>query len=96
MDVEQFKLMLEAINNVGGEAKEFGIWWLACGTIPAVLWFAFGVGFLAVASRRIHEGVSSWSAAYAIAREVGHPVRIMWTDSDTDSVLEKIRSLKGQ
>lgn len=95
MDIEQLKLVLEAIGNVGGEAKEFGIWWLICRTIPSVLTFVFGVVFVVLASRRIREGVASWSAAFAIGREVGH-VPYVWDEQDTGIVVSKIRQLKQE
>lgn len=95
MDIEQFKLMLEAINNVGGEAKEFGIWWLACRTVPAVLWFIFGISFLAVVSRLIRNGAVAWSAAYAIGREFQHSP-YSWGEQDTNIIVSKIRELKAE
>ncbi|NDD55988.1 hypothetical protein EBZ39_19340 [bacterium] len=94
MDIEQFKLLLEAINSAGEGAKEFGLWWLACRTIPAVLWFVFGISLLFVISRRIHEAVVTWSAAYAIGREFGH-APFAWDEFDTNAVVTKIRNLKS-
>lgn len=93
MDIEQFKLLLEAIGNAGEGAKAFGFWWLVCKTIPPALWFAFGITLLTLGSRRIHEAVVTWSAAYAIGREFNH-VPIMWDERDTQSIINKIRDLK--
>jgi hypothetical protein len=95
MDIEQFKLMLEAINNVGGEAKEFGIWWLICRTVPAALWFIFGITLLAVGSRLIHNCAVAWSAAYAIGREFQHSP-CAWDEHDTNVIVSKIRELKSK
>lgn len=95
MDIEQFKMVLDAINSVGGEAKEFGIWWLACRTVPAVLWFVFGVTLVVAMSRRIREGIATGSAAYAVGRELGH-VPYSWDESDTAIIVDKLRSLKAK
>jgi hypothetical protein len=95
MDLEQLKLVLEAINSVGGEAKEFGLWWLAARTIPAVLWFTFGMTAVVVITRTINHGIRTSFGAYTIAEEVGHRVFMDWDARDTQSVLEEIRRLKG-
>lgn len=91
MDLEQLKLVLEAINSVGGEAKEFGFWWLAAKTIPAFLWFAFGMTAVIVITRTINHGVRASCGAYDIAQEVGHQVHCYWDHGDTVSVIEAIR-----
>jgi hypothetical protein len=92
MDLEQLKLVLEAINSAGGEAKEFGFWWLAARTIPAFLWFAFGMTSLIVITRTINHGVRASSGAYDIAHEVGHRVECYWDHSDTISVISAIKN----
>lgn len=46
MDLEQLTLILETIQSMGGDAKEFGIWWMVCSILPKVispvLLFCFG------------------------------------------------------
>jgi len=92
MDLEQLKLVLEAISSVGGEAKEFGFWWLAARTIPSFLWFAFGMTAVIVITRTINHGLRASSGAYDIAAEVGHRVHCYWDHGDTVSVIEAIRN----
>lgn len=47
MDLEELKLVLDTIQSMGGDAKEFGIWWVLASFIPdvvsSVLLFIFGV-----------------------------------------------------
>jgi hypothetical protein len=94
MDLEQLKLVLEAVNSVGGEAKEFGFWWLACSVIPSVLWFTFGVAALILATRAIHESVRAYSAAREMADALGHDWMGFWESSDTIKCVRKIRELR--
>ena len=46
MDLEQLTLILKTIQSMGGDAKEFGIWWMVCSTLPkvisSILLFCFG------------------------------------------------------
>ncbi len=37
MDLEQLKLILEAVSNAGDGAKEFGIWYLIATALPDIV-----------------------------------------------------------
>jgi hypothetical protein len=94
MDLEQLKLVLEAINSVGGEAKEFGFWWLAARTIPSFLWFTFAMTAVIAITRTINHGIRTSYGAYEIADEVGHRVHGDWDTRDTLAVIHAIRSVR--
>jgi hypothetical protein len=94
VDIEQLRLVLEAINGAGEGAKEFGMWWLAARTIPSVLLFVFGMTAVVMIARQIAHGIHVHAAAYELARELDHPVMVCWDASDTNDCLRRLRKLK--
>ena len=93
MDLEQLKLILDTIQSMGGDAKEFGMWWLACSLIRPLLLFAFGVGAVTAARAVLLSMVRSANVSHEVARKVGCPVLGMWSRSDTRNVLDRIDGL---
>ena len=78
MDAEQLKMILETIGQLGGDAREFGIWYLMATTLPevvsSVLLFAFGVLALVVAKRTacyISNSCARWSEVFCILGMTG-------------------------
>ena len=102
MDIEQLKLILETIELLGGDTKEFAIWYLVSRLVPNVLLFIFGV-VTVIASYKLLQKVCTGviitntieSAAWKIAKELDIRVVICWTKTDTELVLEEIRRLKS-
>jgi len=94
MDIEQLKLVLEAINAAGGEAKEFGFWWLACRSLSPVLCFVFFMTALVMISRAINRHLMIDHAACEIASEFDYAVHCYWDRHDTAAVIQRIRDLK--
>jgi hypothetical protein len=94
MDIEQLKLVLEAINAAGGETKEFGFWWLACRSLSPVLCFVFFMTALVMIVRTINRFIKVDHAAYEIAGEVDYAVHCYWDRHDTAAVIQRIRDLK--
>lgn len=96
MDLEQLKLVLETIQSMGGDAKEFGIWWLACSVIPNVLLFVFGIVTVWAAMKTIRHITNLMNASYKIAESLGIYVLGTWTGMDTKELLQKVQELKDK
>jgi hypothetical protein len=93
MNLEETKLILEAIGSASAEAKQFGFWWLAINSaLPGLLWFAFGVCLL----RTISTGIRTFAAAYELAEAVGVDVVGPWEQVDTKSVKQRILALREE
>ena len=43
MDIEQLKMILETIETMGGDAKEFGIWWLVVMALEGLAGYGLGL-----------------------------------------------------
>jgi hypothetical protein len=97
MDLEQLKLILETISTMGGDAKEFGIWWLIATTLPSLivnlLWCGFCILVLALAYRTIQHLIRVSAAANKVAEAIGKPVMGTWDHTDEARVLNHIRYL---
>ncbi len=93
MNLEELKLVLDTIQSMGGDAKEFGIWWLVCSRLPAVLCFVFGVLTVFIVRTMVLWLIRAMNVSYRIADEVGELVVGGWNLSDEQRVISRVRAL---
>ncbi len=98
MDLEQLKLILETIQSMGGDAKEFGIWWLVCtqapGMLSSVLLFVFGVISARWLYLAITAGVRAMNVSWEIATMLDLHPGAYWNTDDTKAVRQRIHRLQ--
>lgn len=95
MDIEQLKLVVEAISQLGIQGKEAFIWWLLFDKLlPVICWLTslviVGVGILKLV--RIFSGNEQKLEALRDMLEVGSPGIL--TEEEFDSIVRKIRWLQ--
>lgn len=98
MDIEQLKLILESLEGLGGNAQEFGIWYLVCSTAPEIVssvlsTLCFIAGF-ACCYKIVKYITNLINAGYTIARAINHSVSSTWYPSDTRAICNQILELK--
>lgn len=101
MDMEQLRLITEAVEGLGGEAKIVLIWWIAASTIPYIFGWIGGLGLAWIFSRLlyrlINHGIKTGHAAWLMATELGmRPESNCWNPKHTTKVVEEIRRLRGK
>jgi hypothetical protein len=56
MDIEQLKLVIEAVKSVSGDAQAVAIWWLVLDKLlPVIAWLLVGAGVFNVVCKIIKE-----------------------------------------
>lgn len=98
MDIEQLRMILDTIETMGGDAQEFGIWYLICGAAPrvvaSVLLFAFGIACLWMAGRVIVHIANLSNVGYRVAEALDITIYNSWTEHNSQEVLAKIKRLQ--
>ncbi len=98
MDIEQLKLILETVESLGGDTKEFAIWYLASRLVPNVLLFLFGLAVILMLKRVIfkmcnmEEGRGSLDCR-TIAIALGVEFHPPWDSIEMKKVMDKIKEL---
>ena len=97
MDLEQLKMILDTIEAVGGDAKEFGFWYIALhyGTriFGGVLFFLFGLSVVFAVRYIVY--IVGYADLWRVADAAG--VKIVggtWGHEDTKKLIQTIRELK--
>ena len=96
MDIEQLKLILETIQDMGGDAKEFGIWYLICQTIPDILAFLFGIACLRCLYLIVRHISRSVIASYDMLRALNIDVPNHWRIENTEEAVRCIKELQDK
>jgi hypothetical protein len=94
MDIEQFRMVLEALNTAGVGAKEFGMWWLAAHALSNVLLFIFGLTTVVLLITHAAGFTRAWDAAHVLAKELNLHIVRPWLDADTNQCVSRIRELR--
>jgi len=98
MDLEQLKLILDTIQTMGGDAKEFGVWWIIGSFIPdvltSILTFIFGI----VCVLSIKKILTYFYLSSGIMK-VGQVLNIIpeyheWHIQDTNKVIDRVKELQ--
>ena len=92
MDSEQLTLILETIQSMGGDAKEFGIWWMVCIALPKVisdvLLFLFGCLVLKLVFYTVKACRDADSTYVAAQKEIRQEIRTQG-EADWDAKKKK-------
>ena len=94
MDAEQFKQLMEVVSELSGDAKHFGLWYLA---VYAVQPLVIGLAVLLVL-RGLVGGVQRFLSTENAARRIGRELYVCrsfsnWTDRDTAEAVDKAHDL---
>ena len=99
MDIEQLKLILETVESMGGDAKEFGIWWMVCDTLPGLIVgvvAAIGCAWIVSLTYRLIKSLNeSERGIIRIADELGFSVKrgSEWSESCTQKMVNAVKKL---
>jgi len=93
MNIENLKMILETIESMGGDAKEFGIWFLIVNLIPNILLFTGIMLALYMVKSVIYRLIATVHASNKIAEKLGFRIVGTWTLIEEDTVLNRIREL---
>lgn len=102
MDVEQLRLVLETIEHVGGDAKEFGVYFILASVLPdvvsSVLTFTGVLGALWLISKTVRTLVCRSLAASKAAELIGLENLAAdddWTRSDYAAFYDRLRKYRA-
>jgi len=98
MDVEQLKMVLETIQNMGGDAKDFGMIWLISQAIPPILIHGFWALFAIITAINLFKFTKNVIEIFSVGRKIANALDITidgeWNKNDTNRVINKIFKLK--
>lgn len=97
MDLEKLRMILETIEAVGGDAREFGLWYIGLTMgqlfLANVMSLAMGVGVLLTIRHIVRVVISS--PLRQISAALGIPVVGTWDHTDTNKIIDDIGRLKS-
>jgi len=101
MDIEQLQLLLKTIETLGGDAREFGIWFLVCQAVSTlicnVLWVSLCAFLICGVFKVIKYGILVVNIGYRVANQLNIPLsgqqQNVWTPTTSNKVTARIGQL---
>lgn len=94
MDIEQVKLIIDLIKDLGVQGKEGLIWWLIIKEVlPLIAWSAFGFTTITFAYRLLYS-VSYGAPLLALRKKLFPHLSGYLTESEVNDIIQEVSRLK--